>query len=142
MDRKAFNKILLNLILVFINILMIVWYVSVDINESNLLQMSLVWLFVLGFQILISPKSSIGLIGIITMFISLYSVSAFIAASLGFMYFEIPQYIIFEVTSKSLVVIIVCHLTLLLLKMMLKFPDVSFIEREFINIIFNLPYGK
>lgn len=142
MNTKKFNSILLNFALLSIDciILLISYLISVD--TDMLIYLIVMWNLVLLLPILINSKSSLSMIAFISLFMTWYSTSAFIASSLGFTYFDIPQQIIFEVTQKSLLTLIVCHFVLILCKILFKFPSLGWIETNFIGVIQGLSRNR
>ncbi|WP_141557678.1 hypothetical protein [Bacillus cereus] len=142
MNTKKFNSILLNFALLSIDciILLISYLISVD--PDSLICLIVMWNLVLLLPILINSKSSLSMIAFVSLFMTWYSTSAFIASFLGFTYFDIPQQIIFEVTQKSLLTLIVCHFVLILCKILFKFPSLDWIETNFIGVIQGLSKNR
>ncbi|MEG7862605.1 hypothetical protein [Bacillus mobilis] len=142
MNAKKFNSILLNFALLSIDCIILFISYLIAIDENILMYLIIIWNLVLLLPILINSKSSLSMIAFISLFMTWYSTSAFIASSFGFKYFDIPQQIIFEVTHKSLLTLIVCHFVLILCKVIFKFPSLDWIEKNFIGIIQGLSKNR
>ncbi|HGA0701183.1 MULTISPECIES: hypothetical protein [Bacillus] len=122
MKKGIFNYLclILNLVLVLI----LSFYTT---SEAILLMFIVIFFVQLIIDILQVKKR---LVSILFVFIMLYSVSAFIAMRLGYIYFYMDPEIIVEVTGKSLASIILAYIFITISSFFFSFPSVESIKKR------------
>ncbi|MCP3761377.1 hypothetical protein NLX67_03100 [Domibacillus sp. A3M-37] len=141
MQRRDLKYIFIYLMVLFIDFSYLMYLLFAEFRESIFIFIVFSWIFFLLIQILIF-KGAGKYFSIITVFITLYSVSAYIASNWGFIYFDIPKFIIDDVTLKSLAAIIFSHFILFIISPMFKNKSLKDSEQLFIKRIKTLSINK